>query len=85
MSNKLFTKEEVKILSENKYVKNVSEKGITYTDEFKNIFIIENEKGKFPREIFDECGFDINIIGIKRIKSAGNRWRTSYKKMVWLD
>ena len=80
MSNKLFTKEEVKILSENKYVKNVSEKGITYTDEFKNIFMIENEQGKFPREIFDECGFDINIIGIKRIKSAGNRWRTSYNK-----
>ena len=80
MSNKLFTKEEVKILSENKYVKNVSTKGITYTDEFKNIFMIENEQGKFPRQIFDECGFDINIIGIKRIKSAGNRWRTSYNR-----
>ena len=80
MSNKLFTKEEVKILSENKYVKNVSTKGITYTDEFKNIFILENEQGKFPRQIFDECGFDINIIGTKRIKSAGNRWRTSYNK-----
>jgi len=35
ISNKLFTKEEVKILSENKYVNNVSTKGITYTDEFK--------------------------------------------------
>lgn len=78
MSKRLFTKEEVKILSENKYVKNVSAKGITYTDEFKNIFIIENEQGKLPRKIFDECGFDINIIGIKRIKSAANRWRTSY-------
>ena len=75
MSNKLFTKEEVKILSENKYVKNVSTKGITYTDELKNIFMIENEQGKLPRKIFDECGFDINIIGIKRIKSAANRWR----------
>ena len=78
MINKFFTKEELKILSENKYVKNVSTKGITYTDEFKNIFMIENEQGKFPRQIFDECGFDINIIGIKRIKSAANRWRTSY-------
>lgn len=80
MSNKLFTKEEMSILSKNKYVKNVSIKGITYTDEFKSIFIVENKKGNFPRKIFEECGFDINILGIKRIKSAGNRWRAAYRK-----
>lgn len=65
MSNKLFTKEEVKILSKNNYVKNVSDKAITYTDEFKSIFIVENEKGKFPREIFIEFGFYINILGVR--------------------
>lgn len=32
MSKKLFTKEEVNILSKNKYVKKVSINGITYTD-----------------------------------------------------
>lgn len=80
MSNKLFTKEEVKILSKNKYVKKVSEKAITYTDEFKSIFIVENEKGKFPREIFEEFGFDTNILGVERIKSCGKRWRTAFKK-----
>lgn len=80
MSNKLFTKEEVKILSKNKYVKNVSDKAITYTDEFKSIFIAENEKGKFPREIFEEFGFDINILGVERVKSCGKRWRAAFKK-----
>lgn len=80
MSNKLFTKEEVKILSKNKYVKNVSDKSITYTDEFKSIFIAENEKGKFPREIFEEFGFDINILGVERVKSCGKRWRAAFKK-----
>lgn len=80
MSNKLFTKKELGILSKNKYVKNVSEKGITYTDEFKNIFITENEKGKLPREVFEECGFDIDILGIKRIKASAARWRISYRK-----
>ncbi|CUU45725.1 hypothetical protein BCD96_000150 [Clostridium beijerinckii] len=65
MSKKFFSNEEINILSKNKYVKRVSEKGITYTDEFKRLFIAENEKGKFPREIFEECGFDINIIGLK--------------------
>ena len=80
MSNKLFTNQEIKILSKNKYVKNVSAKGITYTDEFKSIFVVENEKGKFPREIFEEFGFDIDIIGINRIKSSGTRWRAAYRK-----
>lgn len=37
MSDKLFTKEEINILSKNKYVKKVTSKGITYTDEFKKI------------------------------------------------
>ena len=31
----------MKILSKNKYVKKVSEKGATYTDEFKRLFITE--------------------------------------------
>ena len=43
------------LLSKNKYVKNVSNKGITYTDEFKQLFIVENKNGKFPRQIFEEC------------------------------
>lgn len=49
MSKKIFTNEEIKILSHNKHVKNDSDKSITYTDEFKRIFVIENENGKFPR------------------------------------
>ncbi|SFJ74794.1 hypothetical protein SAMN04488574_12552 [Bacillus sp. 71mf] len=51
MTKKLFTEKEVQALSRNPCVKSVSEKGITYTDEFKRIFIEENEKGKLPRDI----------------------------------
>lgn len=80
MSKKLFTKEEIDILSKNKYVKNVSSKGITYSDEFKKLFIIENQNGKFPRQIFEECGFDINILGITRIESSGKRWRSAFRR-----
>lgn len=79
MSKKLFTNEEVNLLSKNKYVKNVTNKGITYTDEFKQLFILENENGKFPRQIFEDAGFDVNILGMKRIKSSGSRWRYAYK------
>lgn len=80
MTKKLFTEREIQILSNNLYVKSVSQKGITYTEEFKHIFIEENEKGKLPRNIFEECGFDIDMIGMKRVMSSGSRWRAAYRK-----
>jgi len=70
MSIKIFTSKETIILSNNQYIKNASIKAITYTDEFKYTFIEENEKGKLPRMIFENHGFDIDIIGMERIKSA---------------
>ena len=80
MSIKIFTVKEVVILSNNQYVKNVSTKSIIYTDEFKRIFIEENKKGKFPRLIFENHGFDIETIGMDRVKAAGKRWRAIYIK-----
>ncbi len=62
MSKKVFTEKEIKLLSTNNFVKSISSKGITYTDEFKHLFIAENDKGKFPREIFEECGFDVDVL-----------------------
>jgi len=80
MSVKNFTQEEIKILSNNKYVRNVSDKVITYTDEFRRIFVLENKSGKLPRIIFEDHDFDINIIGMNRVNSAGKRWRVAYRK-----
>lgn len=80
MSIIIFTEEQIAILSKNQYVKSVSPKGITYSDEFKRVFITENENGKFPRAIFEEHGFDISILGIERVRSAGKRWRAAYRK-----
>jgi transposase len=80
MSKKIFTEKEMELLSNNPYVKSVSSKGITYTDDFKQLFISENEKGKLPRQIFEECGFDIDLIGMKRVQSSGKRWRATYRE-----
>jgi transposase len=80
MSKKRFTEKEIKQLSINPYVKTVSSKGITYTDEFKYLFIAEKEKGKFSRQIFEEAGFDTEIIGMTRIQASSKRWGTAYKK-----
>ncbi|MGV2643490.1 DDE-type integrase/transposase/recombinase, partial [Clostridium perfringens] len=62
------------------YVKSVSERSITYTNEFRRIFISEYEKGKFPRKIFEEYGFVISILGVGRVESISKRWRAAYKK-----
>lgn len=80
MSKKLFIDKEIKILSKNPYVKTVSDKAITYTDEFKQIFVIEKDKGMFPQEIFTQCGFDLEILGKERIASASKRWMRSFAK-----
>ncbi len=79
MSKKTFSDIEIKKLSKNKYVKSVSECGITYTDDFKVHFISENKLGKSPSKIFSEAGFDIDIIGKSRIYNACRRWRKAFK------
>jgi len=79
MSKKLFTEKEIKILSKNQYVKTISSKGITYTEEFKQILINQCEQGKFPREVFVDCGFDIDILGMERVHSSAKRWRKAFK------
>ncbi len=75
MSNKIFTIEEQEKLRVNPYVKNVTDKSITYTEEFREYFINQYKQGKLPKEIFKEAGFDINILGNKRIKSNTNRFK----------
>lgn len=80
MTKILLNKKEQEQLKCNQNVKTVSEKAITYTDKFKRHFIAENEKGRFPREIFGENGLDVELIGYERVKSAAKRWRTAYHK-----
>ena len=80
MSKKLFSDEEIEVLLNNKYVKSASNCGITYTDEFKTLFIAERSMGKLPVIIFQDAGFDISVIGNDRIWSASKRWRNAYKQ-----
>lgn len=67
MGKNYFTPEQVEQLRQNKYVKNVSEKSITYTEEFKEIFIMEYNDGKFPSQILIEMGFNPKVLGKRRI------------------
>ena len=87
MSKKDFTEKEIKILSQNKYVSSITSKKITYTDEFKRLLIAEHANGKSTRKIFEECGFDVDALGMIRVKAAGKRWRRTFKEegMLGLD
>ena len=80
MSKKMFSKKEIEILSKNIYVKNISKKSVTYTSEFRRIFIAESQHELLPRIIFEKYGFDVQLLGIKRVQAAASRWRQAYKK-----
>ena len=76
MSKILFTDTQVKKLSKNKWIKNITNKGITYTDEFKYKLVKECENyKKFPQDVFRECEIDPEIVGESRIRNCAYRWR----------
>jgi putative transposase len=79
MSKKLFNKEDRENLSKNRYVIHISEKAITYADEFKQLFINQYIAGKTPKEIFKDNGFDTEVIGKKRISQCAVRWKKAYE------
>ena len=61
-----FSDEQVKELEKNPYVKKVSIKSITYSEEFKELFWIDLQKGMMPGNIFRKYGFDPHMLGSSR-------------------
>ena len=80
MNQKPFTEKEMKELQKHPYVQSVTSTVITYTDEFRRIFIAEDRDGKLPREIFRDHGFDVDLLGGSRIRKSAYRWRKVYKE-----
>ena len=80
MSRLTFSEKDRKALSENSNVLRVSNKSITYSDDFKRHFIEEYFQGKLPRVIFEEAGFDIDVVGRKRYEQSAHRWIKAYNK-----
>ena len=78
MGKHYFTDKEVQELNKNKYVKQVSSKAITYTDEFKVHVILELEAGKSAKLIFHEAGLNTSVLKERRIQSAVRRWKEQY-------
>ena len=68
MGANYFSDEQVKELEKNPYVKKVSVKSITYSEEFKELFWTDLQKGMLPRNIFKKYGFDPSLLGPRRTK-----------------
>ena len=70
-----FTDEQVEEFRKNPYVKNVSNKAITYEEKFKEYFYEQYTKGVSPTQIFRNAGFDTDLLGHKRIDGFYRRNR----------
>jgi transposase-like protein len=77
----MYTKEQIEIIQRNKNVIRCSSTTITYTKEFK-LSAIESyfENGYGPKMIFEDAGFDLDVIGRKKPKACLSRWRKKYKE-----
>lgn len=80
MRRKLFTEEQQQLLRQSPYIYSVTETRITLTKEFKEIFMTAYKAGESPRKILEDHGFDISIIGERRIWSISQHIRTEYQK-----
>ena len=74
-----FTENEIDALRRNPYVVDVNQTSISYSKEFKFLFIKEYMEGRNPVDIFRGAGFDITVLGSKRIERACARWKESYR------
>jgi hypothetical protein len=85
MAQKIFSPEEITELQANPYVKKVSEKAITYTSEFRELFISEYQNGKPPSQIFRNAGFNTSVLGRERIYSLRKRTKKMSERPEGFD
>ena len=80
MNRKIFTKEQQQLLRQNPYIYSVTDTRIILSKKFKEIFMEDYNAGKSPRTILEDHGFDISLIGERRIWGISDRIRREYQK-----
>ncbi len=74
MSHKRFSSEEIELLRQNPNVKNVTEKSIQFSEQFKLQAVELYHQGLKPMDIFRDAGFDVSVLGFRRISNAFWNW-----------
>ena len=70
---------EIAVLKRNPYVEDVNAVRIMYTYKFKCMFMERYLAGERPVDIFRQAGFDVSVLGEKRIERATARWKALYE------
>ena len=68
-----FTPEQMELLAANPFTYKVTSLRISYTLEFKNLFLVHYESGETVKDIFENMGYDVAVIGHNRIYSFAKR------------
>ena|SRR3989344_5739351 len=80
MSTRIFSSEEIGVLSRNPCVLKCSEKSITYTYDFKKHALELHANGISPREIWRRAGFDISKWRKRYTKDCIKQWKGIVKE-----
>jgi hypothetical protein len=84
MSEMMFNEQQIEKLKNNPNVTHVSTKSITYQEHFKQELVREYENGKSVRQIFIDNGFEVEVLGRKRIQNCASRWISQSKRVEGL-
>lgn len=68
-----FTPEQMETLAANPFTYKLSALRISYTLEFKNLFLARYEAGEPVKDIFASLGYDISILGENRMYTFARR------------
>lgn len=80
MTPKPFTEEQITVLRENPNTEYVSESVIKFTQEFKVKLVEGIKKGVPVRRIFQDAGYDYDMLGANRIKTLASRMRKEVRE-----
>jgi len=70
---KKFTAEQMERLAANPFTLRVTVLRISFTLEFKNLFLVRYESGEAIKDIFEGMGYEIEVLGENRIYNFANR------------
>lgn len=73
MNRQKFTQEQVQLLRKNPYTKSVTPSQLRFTQEFKDEFRQACLEGKTAPEFFQDKGYDVDLIGQKRMENLQTR------------
>lgn len=80
MSKRIFTREQIEELLQNKHVSACSERSITYHKDFKISAVKKYQEGLSASEVFKEAGFSLALIGSDIPSACVRRWRKIFKE-----